>query len=49
MKTLDCDDCTKCLLAGWKAFRKQLLFHNEIQEVHMVEVNKLALSRDDNK
>ena len=49
MKTLNFNDYKQCLLAGREAFRKQLLFQNELHGVHMVEVNKLALSRDDNK
>ena len=48
-KTLNFDDYKQCLLAGRKAFRKQLLFQNKLHEVHMAEVNKLALSREDNK
>ena len=44
-KTLNFDDHKQC----WKAFRKQLLFHNKLHEVHTVEVNKLAVSKDDDK
>ena len=48
-KTPDFEDNKQCLLAGRKRFRKQLLFWNKLHEVHTIEVNKLALSRDDNK
>ena len=34
---------------GQNMFRKQLLFHNKLHEVYMIKVNKLALSRDDDK
>ena len=43
------DDYKQCLLAGRKAFQKQLLFQNKLHEVHMVEVSTFALSRNDDK
>ena len=48
-KMLDFEDYKQCLLAGWNAFRKQLLFQKKVHEVHTIEVNKLALSRDNDK
>ena len=39
-KTLDFTDYKQCLLAGRKAFRKQLMLQNKLHEVHIVEVNK---------
>ena len=45
-KMLNFDDC---LLSGRHAFRKQLFFRNKLHKVHMVEVNKLALSRNNDK
>ena len=45
-KTLDFDDYKECLLAGWNAFGKQLLFQNDLHKVYTIQVNKLALSRD---
>ena len=48
-KTLDFEDYKQYLLAGQTAFRKQLLFWNKLHKVHTIEVNKLALSRDDDK
>ena len=41
-KMLDFEDYKQCLLAGWNAFRKQLLFWNKLHQVHTAEVNKLA-------
>ena len=48
-KMLDFEDYKLCLLADQKAFQKQLMFWNKLHEVHTIEVNKLALSRDDDK
>ena len=41
-KMLDFEDYKQCLFAGKKAFWNQLLFENNLQEVHTIEVNKLA-------
>ena len=48
-KTPDFEDYKQCLSADQNTFRKQLLFRNELHEVHTIEVNKLALSRNDDK
>ena len=49
-KTLSFDDYEHCLFSSTKnAYRKQLMFQNRLHEVHTVEVNKVALSRDDDK
>ena len=48
-KTLDFDDYKQCLFEGENAFRKQLLFHNKLHEAYTTEVNKLALSRNNDK
>ena len=48
-KMLGFEDYKQCLLAGWNAVRKQLLFQNKLHEVHTIEVNKLTSSRDDKK
>ena len=48
-KMLDCEEYGQCLLAGQNMFQKQLMFWNMKHEVHTVEVNRLALSRNDNK
>ena len=46
-KMLDFEDYKQCHFVGENAFRKQLLFQNRLHGGHMVEVNKLVLSRDD--
>ena len=51
-KTLDFVDYKKCLFDPGKSKsidRSQLMFRNRKHEVHTVEVNKIALNRDDNK
>ena len=50
-KTLGFDDYKKCLFgtAGKSIYRSQLVFRNRNHEVHTVEVNKVALNRDDDK
>ena len=51
-KTLDFDDYKKCLLdpgTSKSIYRWQLMFRNRKHEVHTVEVNKVALNRDDDK
>ena len=48
-KMLDLDDYKQCLLAGQNIFRKQLMFQNRLHKVHMIEVNKVALNRDNDK
>ena len=45
-KTLNFDDYKQCLFVGQNGLKKQSLFQNKLHEVHTVEVNKLALSRD---
>ena len=51
-KTLGFDDYKKCLFDPGKSktiYRPQLMFRNKKHEVHTVEVNKVALNRDDDK
>ena len=48
-KVLDFEDYKQCLHLGKNAFWKQLPFRNRKPEVHTVEVNKVTLSRDDDK
>ena len=51
-KILCFDDYKKCLFDPGKSkniYRPQLMFRNKKHEVHTVEVNKVALYRDDNK
>ena len=51
-KKIDFDDYKKCLfdpVHGKSIYRRQLMFRNRKHEVHTVEVNKVALNRDDDK
>ena len=48
-KTLNFDDYKKCLFSGDQTLRPQLLFRSCKHEVKTLEVNKLALSREDDK
>ena len=50
-KMLVFDDYKKCLFdpVGATIYRSQLMFRNKKHEVHTVEVNKIALNRDDDK
>ena len=49
-KTLSFEDYKNCLFSSSEnTYRKQLMFQNRLHEVHTVEVNKIALSRDDDK
>ena len=45
----DFDDYKQCLFVGENAFKTQLLFQNKLHEVHTADVNKLTLSRNENK
>ena len=51
-KTLTFEDYKNCLLnpiTAGNVYRSQLMFRLSKHEVHMIEVNKVALNRDDNK
>ena len=48
-KTISFKDYKKCLLAGSKSYRSQLMFRSSVHGVRMLQVNKLALRRDDDK
>ena len=48
-KTISLEDYKKCLFNGEKRHRSQLLFRSRKHEVRTLEVNMLALSRDDDK
>ena len=43
------DDYKACLFSGERSHRSQLLFRSCKHEVKTLEVNKLALSREDDK
>ena len=48
-KTISFDDYKNCLLdvKSKSIYRSQLMFRNNKHETHTVEVNKVALNRDD--
>ena len=48
-KTISFDDYKASLFSGQWSHRSQLLFRSRKHEVKMLEVNKLALSREDDK
>ena len=48
-KTISFEDYKKCLFIGEKSHRSQLLFRSRKHKVRTLEVNKLALSREDDK
>ena len=48
-KTISFEDYKACLFGGGSSYRSQLLFRSRKHEVKTLEVNKLALSREDDK
>ena len=48
-KTISFDDYKRCLFSGEQSHRSQLLFRSHKHEDKTLEVNKLALSREDDK
>ena len=48
-KTISFKDYKTCLFSGEASYRSQLMFRSSKHEVRTLEVNKLALSRDDDK
>ena len=48
-KTISFEDHKNCLLSGEPSYRSQQMFRSSKHEVRTLEVNKLALSRDDDK
>ena len=48
-KTISFEDYKKCLFGKEAFYRSQLMFRSSKHEVRTLEVNKLALSRDDDK
>ena len=49
MKTLTFEDYKTCLFNDSTEYRSQLMFRLAKHEVHTIEVNKVALNRDDDK
>ena len=48
-KMISFDDYKRCLFSGERSHRNQLLFRSRKHEVKTLEVNKLVLSREDDK
>ena len=48
-KTLTFEDYNACLFNPDAIYRSQLMFRSTKHEVHTIEVNKVALNRDDDK
>ena len=48
-KTISFEDYKACLFGRETSYRSQLMFRSSKHEVRTLEVNKLALSRDDDK
>ena len=48
-KTLTFEDYKACLFNDSTEYRSQLMFRSSKHEVHTIEVNKVALNRDDDK
>ena len=48
-KTISFEDYKNCLFGGESSYRSQPMFRSSKHEVRALEVNKLALSRDDDK
>ena len=48
-KTISFEDYKNCLLSGETSYRPQLMFRSSKHEVRTLEVNKLSVSRDDDK
>ena len=48
-KTLTFEDYKTCLFSDSAEYRSQLMFRSAKHEVHTIEINKVALNRDDDK
>ena len=48
-KTLTFEDYKTCLFSDSTEYRSQLMFRSSKLEVHTIEINKVALNRDDDK
>ena len=48
-KTISFEDYKACLFGRGSSYRSELLFRSRKHEVKTLEVNKLAVSREDNK
>ena len=48
-ETLKLDNYKKCLDNERNVYRQQMMFRNEKHDVYTVNINKIALNRDDDK
>ena len=48
-KTITCEDYKNCLFSGATSYRSQLMFRSSLHKIQTLEVNKLALNKDDDK
>ena len=48
-KTLTFEDYKNCLFNPTNIYRLQLMFRSTKHEIHMIEINKVALNKDDDK
>ena len=48
-KTISFDDYKRCLIEGTTIHRSQMMFRSKKHKIRTLEVNKLALSREDDK
>ena len=48
-KTMDFDDYVKCLFSGEKEMRSMKIIRSEKHDIYSKEVNKIALSNEDDK
>ena len=48
-KKLDFDDYVKCLFSGEKEMRSMKIIRSEKHDIYSKEVNKIALSNEDDK
>ena len=48
-KNLDFDDYVQCLFSGKKEMRKMNIIRSENHDIYSKEVNKVALSNEDDK
>ena len=46
-KTLTCEDYKTCIFSDSTEYRSRLMFRLAKHEVHTIEVNEVALNRDD--
>ena len=48
-KDIKFEDSKRCLMTGEMEYRPQITFRSRLHEIMMIETNKLALSREDDK